>query len=747
VKFAHFAGGGGVIDHASNVSIHASGFDESGADGLVVRDSAGITIGGTTAVSNHGDGVLVRRSTDVHFEGGKSISNDSNGVELDNSVACVVVGNAIQHNNGHGVLVTGESRDNELEFNDFGGNGGLAIDLGGDGPTANDDLDADDGPNRLQNAPVIDDAILNHDFLRIRGHLDSRPNTVYIVSTWLADPDPSGFGEGTQWLIVYGSQKVTTDANGRASFTYEIEDAPWRPLRGASVTALASRYISDYTPFGETSEFSRTVAVVEATPRFEVTTTADSGPGSLRAAIDDADAADCTPSFVCEIAFRIATPPNAEGVWRIAPRSPLPALTRSGIWLDGATQTEFAGDTNPVGPEIEINGEACGTCNGITVTSAGTDVSLTLVRDLIVNGFSGHGVVIRGSGNGQVSSIYVDGSYIGTDATGTRAVPNGGSGVFVENAHAAVGAAFDNRVRARGPAGCLISGNRGDGITASVTTPFGGGVDAYDNVISAMRGGWFPLPNGGNGITTSGFARIERNVIAFSKGAGVYATQAESTAAIRGNLIHSNGGKGIEIANASLRAPEITSARFEDGKTRVRFSLDQRRLEYPRGWWVELFSSSFTDASGRGEGRRLLATQLMDNADPSYELVVDENLTGKFVTMTATPWDGFAWIAVGTTSEFGLSVQVTAPGCEGGNTTLEEPVASNGLVTFRWAAVPGAIVYRVWTMQPGGAPAVAFEGPMPVATVALDPGTYEWWVETRLDCLGTQSEHRTVIVP
>ena len=43
--------------------------------------------------------------------------------------------------------------------NAISGNGGLGIDLGGDGITENDSLDVDSGPNDLLNAPVISTAL------------------------------------------------------------------------------------------------------------------------------------------------------------------------------------------------------------------------------------------------------------------------------------------------------------------------------------------------------------------------------------------------------------------------------------------------------------------------------------------------------------------------------------------------------------------------------------------------------------
>src|SRR5262249_29551716 len=72
-----------------------------------------------------------------------------------------------------------------------------------------------------------------------------------------------------------------------------------------------------------------------------VTTTADDGPGSLRQAILDADAA---PDPSNAITFNIP----GGGVQTIAPASPLPAIT-SPISIDGYTQPGASANTLAVG--------------------------------------------------------------------------------------------------------------------------------------------------------------------------------------------------------------------------------------------------------------------------------------------------------------------------------------------------------------------------------------------------------------
>src|SRR5690242_3240032 len=80
----------------------------------------------------------------------------------------------------------------------------------------------------------------------------------------------------------------------------------------------------------------------------------DSGTGSLRQAIDDANQTPGPDSIV----FNIPTSsPGFDGsVFTIQPLSTLPILTDANTTIDGATQTVFTGDTNPSGPEVVLNG-------------------------------------------------------------------------------------------------------------------------------------------------------------------------------------------------------------------------------------------------------------------------------------------------------------------------------------------------------------------------------------------------------
>lgn len=120
---------------------------------------------------------------------GNAIGNGSNdsqaGVRV-NATGAFIFGNDISYNFGDGVEVidlTGPNAENEIRGNSMRLNGGVAVDLeggseDGDGRTANDAGDGDDGANRLQNYPIIEST-----------SLDTQAGTVTV--TYYVDSDPN----------------------------------------------------------------------------------------------------------------------------------------------------------------------------------------------------------------------------------------------------------------------------------------------------------------------------------------------------------------------------------------------------------------------------------------------------------------------------------------------------------------------------------------------------------------------------
>jgi hypothetical protein len=145
---------------------------------------------------------------------------------------------------------------------------------------------------------------------------------------------------------------------------------------------------------------------------YSVTTTADSGPGSLRQAILDANAhPNSPPSTPDRIHFAI---PGSD-FQTIFPPMQLPYIMDP-VFIDGFTQPGAFPNTNPVGQglnpslKIELDGVDIVYGNGLTVTCGDTTI-----RGLIISRFD-FGIVCNG-GSGNV----ITGNFIGTDRTGTFA--------------------------------------------------------------------------------------------------------------------------------------------------------------------------------------------------------------------------------------------------------------------------------------------------------------------------------------
>jgi len=195
---------------------------------------------------------------------------------------------------------------------------------------------------------------------------------------------------------------------------------------------------------------------------FSVTTTADSGPGSLRQAILDSDAASGAANT---ISFAIP----GQGVQTIAPLSPLPPITNP-VLIDGFSQPGYAG-----APLIELSGSQAGTGDGLTITGANVTV-----RGLDINSFaSGAGILISGM---AATGNTIEANDIGTDPTGVQTLPNdfgvqilgGGSNNLVGGTTAA--------------AGNLITFNTGPGVDVEGDGSVGNQITANRIFSNADRG-------------------------------------------------------------------------------------------------------------------------------------------------------------------------------------------------------------------------------------------------------------------
>lgn len=114
-------------------------------------------------------------------------------------------------------------------------NGALGIDLGDDGVSPNDFFDADSGPNGLQNAPVMQRAVLSGTVTLFQGFINTTPNTdVEIALYSTAACDSSNYGEGETLLE---NVDIFTNSSGYATFQTEFNAVV---PNGTAITALAS---------------------------------------------------------------------------------------------------------------------------------------------------------------------------------------------------------------------------------------------------------------------------------------------------------------------------------------------------------------------------------------------------------------------------------------------------------------------------------------------------------------------------
>src|SRR5262249_18856242 len=141
-------------------------------------------------------------------------------------------------------------------------------------------------------------------------------------------------------------------------------------------------------------------------PTFLVSNTNDSGAGSLRQAITDAN----NTAGVNVIRFSIGT-----GAKTINVLSQLPNITDPVI-IDGTTQPGYAG-----APLIELNGAGAGNAAALNITAGGCTI-----KGLVINRFTYSAINLTTHG-GNV----IQGNYLGTDINGTADLGNNLHGIYV----------------------------------------------------------------------------------------------------------------------------------------------------------------------------------------------------------------------------------------------------------------------------------------------------------------------------
>lgn len=273
---------------------------------------------------------------------------------------------------------------------------------------------------------------------------------------------------------------------------------------------------------------------------YTVTTTADSGLGSLRQAIIDANSNPGTDT----IQFNIP----GSGPFVINLSQPLPDITDPVI-IDGYTQSGSSPASTCSGVatiRIVLNGSGAGPSASGFVLAPGSQGST--IKGLSIINFSGSGIEVLSGSNSIV------GNFIGINASGGAA--GNGTGILISSGNA-------NTIGGNSPADRnVISGNQVYGIRIS---GFGG---TSNNVITGNYIGTNPagnaaVANGMDGISiinssgnsiggsTTNLGCAPGNLISGNLRDGIDILGASSNNTVQGNLVGLNSNGSVAIPNGS----------------------------------------------------------------------------------------------------------------------------------------------------------------------------------------------------
>ena len=333
-----------------------------------------------------------------------------------------------------------------------------------------------------------------------------------------------------------------------------------------------------------------------------------------------------------------------DGVQKIVVAGPDLPTINTPVEIEGYTQPGASPNTNPDREPLntKIMVELSG--SGIFFGLGSTD---SAVRGLAIGGGSG-GVQAL-----QVDSVSVQGCFLGTNAKGTKARPNG-FGFYSQYPGFLGGSDPEDRN--------LVSGNDGTGVSMNPSNI------AIGNYIGTEADGRSPLPNAGDGIFEAGDGLVQQNIIAFNEDDGVYAPNTDDhNSLLTRNLIYRNGGQAIDLGPDDGRDqndpldvdvgfqnyPVIKSVDPGKNKTVVEFKLNSlAATEFD----IEFFS---------GERKKADAKRFLGTAE-GLTTDAQGNVSGKFTItkqvkrgdrITATAID-VAALPVGNTSELSKPVKV-----------------------------------------------------------------------------------------
>ena len=229
---------------------------------------------GTLPLGNEGDGVRIGNGNDNLLGG--SVPGAANII-----ANCKRFGNQ----SSFGITVRQGLR-NRILNNSIYHNENIGIDLAAfpSGPTLNDPVDADTGPNNLQNFPVLSSVTNDGVNTTIAGTLNSIANTIFLLQFFSNNVrDISGFGQGENFI---GAMQVTTDGAGDATFNAVFpqgNDGQWFAATATDPNGNTSEFSAAHAAAGPVILNTTVVTARNGQPfRFRVLTTGGNSTQRLR---------------------------------------------------------------------------------------------------------------------------------------------------------------------------------------------------------------------------------------------------------------------------------------------------------------------------------------------------------------------------------------------------------------------------------------------------------------------------------
>ncbi|MFO0953951.1 MAG: right-handed parallel beta-helix repeat-containing protein [Isosphaeraceae bacterium] len=283
--------------------------------------------------------------------------------------------------------------------------------------------------------------------------------------------------------------------------------------------------------------FERLEELVLLSTTFTVTNLNDAGPGSLRQAMLDANAAGGHDV----IAFAIDSGPQT-----IAPLSSLPVVTDP-VTIDATTQPGYSGS-----PLIAIDGISAGATTGLVVVSGSSTI-----RGLAVKRFE-----VGGIGLFFVGENVVEGNYIGFELDGVTPAGNRGQGITIlGDGRNRVGtdgdgvndAAERNVIGSNTGNGIFIQGGSSENVIAGnyIGTDASGTLrraNSFDGIFITEGSHSNLVGTNGDGVNDA----AERNVISGHSGANIRLGGGATANTIAGNYIGTDASGTFALTNGNF---------------------------------------------------------------------------------------------------------------------------------------------------------------------------------------------------